>query len=126
MDKGLAELQAGRNALQARHDALAGKAEEARAGFEAEKRLRGERFTVVRAARLPRSPYRPNAPAILLAGLLAGVAAGVSWVAWKEASDTTAHTLEQVAAALPFPALVAIPEIAAAGERRGKKAGPPA
>ncbi|MBP2674966.1 MAG: polysaccharide chain length determinant protein [Deltaproteobacteria bacterium] len=111
VEKGYRALVAERDELQARHDALARKAAEAMGAFEAEKAQRGERFTVVEAARLPARPSSPNVPAILLIGLALGLACGAGWAARKEAADATAHTLEGLAAVLPYPALAAIPEI---------------
>jgi len=65
----------------------------------------------VEAARLPEKPASPNIPAILLIGLVLGLGSGAGFAAMKESSDTSVHSLEQLAPALPFPALVAIPEI---------------
>jgi len=119
--RGFRALEDERRELQARHDALRKKAADAKEAFEAEKLLRGERFTVVRAARLPVRPERPDVPLILLAGLLLGLVTGAAWAAWKESSGRGESPLRRVSEALPFPVLVSIPEIPAPGDapRRG-------
>jgi len=100
-----------RNNLQAKNDELTRKSMDAKVAHGLEKEQLGERFTIVEAARLPERPASPNIPAILLIGLVLGLGSGVGFAAVKESSDTTVHSLEQLTAALPFPALVAIPEI---------------
>lgn len=86
-----------------------------------EKEQLGERFTIVEAARLPEKPSSPNIPAILLIGLVLGLGSGVGYAAVKESSDTTVHSLEQLTFAVPFPALVAIPEIVTPKDLRRRK-----
>ena len=111
VEEGYRTLVVERNNLQAKYDELTRKAMDAQVAHGLEKEQLGERFTIVEAARLPERPSSPNVPAILLIGLVLGLGSGVGYAALKEASDTTAHTLEGLAAALAYPALVAIPEI---------------
>jgi len=111
VEEGYRTLVAERNNLQAKNDELTRKSMDAKVAHGLEKEQLGERFTIVEAARLPERPASPNIPAILLIGLVLGLGSGVGFAAVKESSDTTVHSLEQLTAALPFPALVAIPEI---------------
>ncbi len=111
VEEGYRTLVVERNNLQAKYDELTRKSMDAQVAHGLEREQLGERFTIVEAARLPERPSSPNVPAILLIGLVLGLGSGVGYAALKEASDQTAHTLEGLAAALPYPALVAIPEI---------------
>jgi capsular polysaccharide biosynthesis protein len=62
-----------------------------------------ERFSIVEPARLPKRPSSPNIPAILLLGLLPGVAIGV-WQAFrKEKADNTVRGYEQLSFFPPIP-----------------------
>jgi polysaccharide chain length determinant protein (PEP-CTERM system associated) len=111
VEEGYRTLVAERNNLQAKYDELTRKSMDAKVAHGLEKEQLGERFTIVEAARLPEKPSSPNIPAILLIGLVLGLGSGVGFAAVKESSDTTVHSLEQLTSSVPFPALVAIPEI---------------
>jgi polysaccharide chain length determinant protein (PEP-CTERM system associated) len=111
VEEGYRTLVVERNNLQAKYDELTRKSMDAQVAHGLEREQLGERFTIVEAARLPERPSSPNVPAILLSGLVVGRGRGGGYAALKEASDQTAHTLGGLAAALPYPALVAIPEI---------------
>jgi polysaccharide chain length determinant protein (PEP-CTERM system associated) len=121
VEEGYRTLVAERNNLQAKHDELTRKSMDAKVAHGLEKEQLGERFTIVEAARLPEKPSSPNIPAILLIGLVLGLGSGVGYAAVKESSDTTVHSLEQLTSAVPFPALVAIPEIVTPKDIRRRK-----
>ena len=112
-----------RDALQAEYFRLLSKLEEESAAFEQEKSRRGERYEIVKAAQFPKRPASPNIPAILLAGLAAGLLAGVAFTSWRYSRDGALRSLEHVAAALPYPALAAIPVLKAPGEASGRSIG---
>jgi len=111
VEEGYRALVVERNNLQVKYEELSRKSMDAKVAHGLEKEQLGERFSIVEAARLPEKPASPNIPAILLIGLVLGLGSGVGFAAMKESSDTSVHSLEQLTSALPFPALVAIPEI---------------
>ena len=121
VEEGYRTLAAERNNLQAKYDELTRKSMDAKVAQGLEKEQLGERFTIVEAARLPEKPSSPNIPAILLIGLVLGLGSGVGFAAVKESSDTTVHSLAQLASAVAFPALVAIPEIVTSKDIRRRK-----
>ena len=121
VEEGYRGLVVERNNLQVKYDELSRKAMDAKVAHGLEKEQLGERFSIVEAARLPEKPATPNIPAILLIGLVLGLGAGVGYAAVKESSDDTVHTLEQIVGVLPFPALIAIPEIVSPKDIRRKK-----
>jgi succinoglycan biosynthesis transport protein ExoP len=113
VEEGYRALAVERVNLLAKHEVLTGRMVEVKAARGLEEGRPLERFIVLEAASLPARPSSPNIPAVLLIGLALGLCGGAGYAAYKEATDTTAHTLEQLAAALPYPVLVAIPEFGA-------------
>lgn len=75
-----------------------------------------ERFSIVEPARLPKTPSRPDIPAILLFGLLSGVGVGAWWAFRKERADNTVRGYEQLVFALPFPSAGGFPGKTARGD----------
>jgi hypothetical protein len=100
-----------RNNLQLKFDDLSKKLMEAKVSNGMEKEQKGERFTLIDAARLPEKPVKPNGPAILLIGLLLGIGSGVGLAAFKEQNDDTVRAPETLARSTSYPVLGSIPEI---------------
>ncbi|KAF0219944.1 MAG: lipopolysaccharide biosynthesis [Geobacteraceae bacterium] len=111
VEEGYKNILVHRNNLQMKFDELSKKTMDARVSQGLEKEQKGERFTVIDAARLPEKPVRPNIAAILLIGLVLGIGSGIGVAAVKEHGDQTAHTSEVLAQATAFPVLATIPEI---------------
>ena len=120
-EKGYKALEMERDALQEEYFSLVGKAEEEEAAFELEKSKRGELYNILEAARVPKRPISPNIPAILIAGLAVGLCTGAAFTAWRNSQDGSLASLEQVAAALPYPVFASIPVLQAQGEVRRRK-----
>jgi polysaccharide chain length determinant protein (PEP-CTERM system associated) len=100
-----------RNNLQSKFDDLSKKLMEAKVSGGMEKEQKGERFTLIDAARLPEKPVKPNVLAILLAGLVLGIGCGAGLAAVNEQSDDTVRTPETLTRSTSHPVLVCIPEI---------------
>ena len=96
---------------QVKVDDLSRKFLEARTAHGLEKEQKGERFSLIDAARLPEMPCSPNIPAILLIGLVLGVGCGAGVAALREQNDDTARTPEQLYLGTNLPVLAAIPAI---------------
>ncbi len=111
VEEGYKVLLVERTNLQAKYDDLSKKFMEAQVAHGVEKEQKGERFTIIDAARLPERPYSPNRPAIILIGLILGVGAGVGFASLREFTDSTFRNVESLAAATGVPVLAAIPLI---------------
>jgi polysaccharide chain length determinant protein (PEP-CTERM system associated) len=96
---------------QLKADDLTRKFLEAKTSHGLEKEQKGERFSLIDAARLPEKPVSPNIPAILLIGLVLGIGSGAGVAALKEQGDHTARTAEQLYLGTSLPVLAIIPEI---------------
>jgi polysaccharide chain length determinant protein (PEP-CTERM system associated) len=111
VEEGYKNILDQRNNLQLKYDDLSKKFMEAKVSNGMEKEQKGERFTLIDAARLPEKPVSPNIPAILLIGLVLGLGSGVGVAALNEQGDQTARTPEMLARVTSFPVLASIPEI---------------
>jgi polysaccharide chain length determinant protein (PEP-CTERM system associated) len=111
VEEGYKTILIQRNNLQLKYDDLSRKFMEARVSSGLEKEQKGERFTLIDAARLPEKPVSPNIPAILLIGLVLGLGSGVGVAALNEQGDQTARTPEMLSRATSYPVLAGIPEI---------------
>ncbi|HBA86946.1 MAG TPA: chain-length determining protein [Geobacter sp.] len=111
VEEGYRALLDDRNHLQLKSDDLTRKFLEAKTANGLEKEQKGERFSLIDAARLPEMPVSPNIPAILLVGLALGAVCGAAAAAIREQSDHTARTPEQLFNATCLPVLASIPAI---------------
>jgi polysaccharide chain length determinant protein (PEP-CTERM system associated) len=111
VEEGYKNILVQRNNLQLKFDDLSKKFMEAKVSNGMEKEQKGERFTLIDAARLPEKPIKPNGPAILLIGLVLGIGCGAGLAAFKEQSDDIAWSAETLARSISFPVLATIPEI---------------
>lgn len=109
-----------RNNTQAKHDDLMQKYMEAKVAHGLEKEQKGERFTLIDPARLPEKPHKPNRLAIVMIGLILGVAAGVATASIKEYTDDSVRSTNELSAATNFPVLAGIPEIFTSKDLRRK------
>ena len=121
VEEGYRALLDDRGHLQLKSDDLTRKFLEARTAHGLEKEQKGERFSLIDAARLPEMPVSPNIPAILLIGLVLGIGSGAGVAAFKEQSDQTARTPEQLQLATMLPVLASIPEILTWQDFAGRK-----
>lgn len=111
VEEGYKNILLQRNNLQMKFDDLSKKFMEAKVSSGMEKEQKGERFTLIDAARLPEKPIKPNVPAILLIGLVLGIGSGIGLAAINEQSDDTMRIPETLARATSYPVLASIPEI---------------
>lgn len=105
-----------RNNTRAKYDDLLQKYMEARVAHGLEKEQKGERFTLIDPARVPEKPYKPNRIAIIIIGLILGMAAGVATASIKEYTDNSVRSADELALATNFPVLAGIPEISTAND----------
>jgi polysaccharide chain length determinant protein (PEP-CTERM system associated) len=100
-----------RDNTQAKYDDLSRKYMEANVAHGLEKEQKGERFTLIDPARLPEKPYKPNRMAIMMIGLILGVAAGAAAVSVQEFTDHSIRGADELALETSLPVLAGIPEI---------------
>jgi hypothetical protein len=86
-----------------------------------EREQKGEKFTIIDAARLPEKPFSPNVPAILLIGAILGLGAGAGAASLREHSDHSARSVEELAKGTGFPVLAAIPRMVTAEDTMRRK-----
>ena len=79
-----------------------------------EREQKGDRFNLIEPPRVPKTPFKPNRPAILLISLVLGIGAGVGCAALREFTDDAVHSAEQLEAETKLPVLVGIPVIVTA------------
>jgi len=96
---------------KAKYDDLMRKLMESKVAEGLEKEQKGERFTLIDAARLPEKPYKPNRLAIILIGVVLGIGAGVGLAAVIEFSDDAVRSEKRLVSATSFPVLSVIPKI---------------
>ncbi len=113
-------LVAERNNLYMKNTDLQAKMMEAKVARELESEQKGERFSLVEAARLPEKPFKPNRTAIVLIGIVLGIGAGVGLTALIEFSDSSFSNVEALSKSIGPPALAEIPVIVTKQDRRKK------
>ena len=111
VEGGFRALLDDRNHYQLKFDDITRKFLEAKTSHGLEKEQKGERFSLIDAARLPEKPVSPNIPAILIIGLVLGIGSGAGVAALAEQNDHTARTPEQLSLATRLPVLACIPQI---------------
>jgi polysaccharide chain length determinant protein (PEP-CTERM system associated) len=110
-----------RNNTQAKYDDLMRKYMEANVAHGLEQEQKGERFTLIDPARLPEKPYKPNRLAIVMIGLILGVAGGVATVSVQEFTDHSVRSAEELSLETALPVLAGIPEIVTPADLKRKK-----
>ena len=121
VEEGYKALLVERNNLLAKYDDLSKKFMEAKVAHGLEREQKGEKFTIIDAARLPEKPFSPNIPAILLIGAILGLGAGAGAASLREHSDHSARSVEELAKGTGFPVLAAIPMMATAEDIMRRK-----
>ena len=111
VEEGYKALLTERNNLQMKFDDLSKKFMEANVAHGLEKEQKGERFTLIDAARLPEKPFSPNILVILIIGLVLGIGAGAGMAAIREVSDHSVRNTDHLATLTGVTVLAAIPEI---------------
>ncbi len=114
-------LVAEKNNLYRKHSELQSKMMEAKVARELESEQKGERFSLVEAARLPEKPFKPNRIAIVLIGIVLGIGAGTGLAALLEFSDSSFRKGEALSKVTGFPVLAEIPVIVTKQDRQKKR-----
>lgn len=110
-----------RNNTQAKYDDLMRKHMEAKVAHGLEKEQKGEHFTLIEPARVPKKPYKPNRLKILFIGIVLAVGSGVGWATLREMNDHSIRDSDSLTMATSFPVLASIPEIVTEEDIQRKK-----
>jgi succinoglycan biosynthesis transport protein ExoP len=98
-----------RELIKSRYDELNKKLNDSTVATELEGRKQGETLEVLDLPSLPESPTAPNRTAIILAGMVIGLALGVGLVVFREAKDSSLKSLKDVRAYTRFAILGSFP-----------------
>ena len=107
----LATLTRDYNKLHENYLALLNKKLEAQMAERLEKRWKGQNFRILDPADLPESPFSPNRPLLLGAGILLGLLAGLGAAVGAEVLDHSIKNVRELESVLPYPILATVPHI---------------
>ena len=90
---------------------------------ELEKRQKGERFTILDPAKVPRHPFKPNRPVLMMIATIGALCFSIVTVVAKELLSGTLHTEHDVAEALPhgLTVLAVVPVIHTSASLRKRR-----
>lgn len=115
-------------ALQREHEAavneynkIKGKQREAELAEQLEIRNKGERYSLVSAASLPDTPYKPKRILIALFGIIVAFTGGIGTAVVTEALDRTVRGAKTLIALMNAPLLGVIPYIENSSDRNGRR-----
>ena len=94
---------------------------QAKVQVDVERRQLGEQFNILEPAFAATKPSSPNRVLIMLMGLVAGLAIGVSAAVLSEATDSSFRAVREVQTAFAIPVLAAIPRIVLESDRAAKR-----
>lgn len=94
---------------------------QAKVQVDVERRQLGEQFNILEPAFAATKPSSPNRFLIMLMGLVAGLAIGVSGAVLSEATDSSFRAVRDVQTAFAIPVLVAIPQIVLESDRVARR-----
>ena len=97
------------NNAKNRYNEISSKLLQARVGQEMEVQQQGEHFTIADPAFVPTRPHKPNRLAIMLLGFVLAVTGGFAGVAFREASDHTIKSSNDIGAIDGIELLTAMP-----------------
>lgn len=106
-----ASLQRAYATATADYDDITAKLFEAKRGETLELENQAQRFTILEPAYLPTSPSAPNKPAIILVGLIFGLAFAIGIVLVLEASDNTIRSAKDIESITSMPPIAEVPRI---------------
>ena len=115
-------------ALQREHEAavneynkIKGKQREAELAEQLEIRNKGERYSLVSAASLPDTPYKPKRTLIALFGIIVAFTGGIVTAVLAEALDRTVRGAKTLIALMNAPLLGVIPYIENSSDRNARR-----
>jgi polysaccharide chain length determinant protein (PEP-CTERM system associated) len=121
VERDYVQLEREREIAQQQFTEIKNRLSEAEIAQTLESEARGERFTLIRAPFVPRSPSSPNRLGIILMGLVLGGGLAVGWIALRESADPTVRGAVDIAALGNLAVIGAIPRLLNSGDRRRQR-----
>jgi polysaccharide biosynthesis transport protein len=116
----LADISRGYEESKTNYNSLLQKQNDSQLATNLEQRQQGEQFRILDPPSLPTRPSAPNHLLFSLAGLIAGLAAGVGLTAFLEMTDVRVRQEKDLADVVPIKVLVGIPHLDAPGGDRSR------
>jgi succinoglycan biosynthesis transport protein ExoP len=116
----LADISRGYEESKTNYNSLLQKQNDSQLATNLEQRQQGEQFRILDPPSLPIRPSAPNHLLFSLAGLIAGLAAGIGLTAFLEMTDVRVRQEKDLADVVPIKVLVGIPHLDAPGGERSR------
>ncbi len=104
--------------IQQSYTSLLAKKEESRLAANLERQRISEQFRIISPAAAPTRPSSPNRPAIVIIGLLLGLACGLGVPVLLELTDSTLRGEREVLTTLRLPVIAMVPRMVTAADRQ--------
>jgi polysaccharide chain length determinant protein (PEP-CTERM system associated) len=114
----LADLLRDYNQSKQHYDDLLGKKTQSELATSLERRQQGQRFRIIDQPNLPMKPSSPDHVKISLAGLAAGIAAGVALAFLAETRDHSLRDEQELRRIFAFPLIIGVPMLLSKVEER--------
>jgi succinoglycan biosynthesis transport protein ExoP len=111
IEKEWLELNRGYNIAKQEYEQLQARIAEAKMSERLESQNKGERFTLLDRAGLPRTPLEPNRPAIIFLGFVLALGVGIGLAALVDGLDSTVRSESDLEGLLSMGPLVSIPYV---------------
>ena len=118
IEKEWLELNRGYNIASQEYEQLQARIADAKMSERLESQNKGERFTLLDRAGLPRTPLEPNRPAIIFLGLVLAMGIGIGLAALVDGLDSTVRSESDLESLLSAGPLVSIPYVSTAKDIR--------
>jgi polysaccharide biosynthesis transport protein len=116
----LADISRGYEESKTNYNSLLQKQNDSQLATNLEQRQQGEQFRILDPPSLPTRPSAPNHLLFSLAGLIAGLAAGIGLTAFLEMTDVRVRQEKDLVDIVPIKVLVGIPHLDAPGGDRSR------
>jgi uncharacterized protein involved in exopolysaccharide biosynthesis len=118
VERDYAELERNRQLAQDQLIDIRNKLQAAGVAQTLEAEAKGERYTLIREASSPTTPYSPNRLGMILLGIVFGGALAAGLAAFRESVDPSVRNAGDVAELCDLPVIGAIPKLLAPADRR--------
>ena len=118
VERDYAQLERDRQVAQDQLVNIRNKLQEAGVAQTLEVEAKGERYTLIRRASSPDEPYSPNRLGMLLLGVVLGGAIAVGWAMFRDSSDPSVRSANDVAELSDLAVIGAIPRLLTPVDRR--------
>ena len=111
VERDYVQIERQRAQAQTEYEEIQAKLREAEVAQSLESEARGERYTLIRPARVPTKPFSPNRLGIILIGLVLGGGLAVGIAAFRESTDPTVRGSHDILKLSGLPLIGSIPTL---------------